>query len=691
MQTKTKRALSAVCAIIVAAALAVGGTFAYRNQERKSNVVSGKARYQARLVEDFDDDQEWDTEKEIIKTAKVVNLGGTNQFKGSNWGEIYVAVQILEYMDITPVNYSYYKGEATEPVRFMVDITGDFVRIPAEDSEGDPISPADLAAAVASYDWTLVIPGTDPENIARRGAFVASLASRISTWTEVQGYFDEEPFYYLPTIPGDPNGQYGAYVVEDASANVAGREAIVGTQRVNANAPHADYVANYEPHLWDDCYLASHDYAELVLGEHEADWILLSEWDGQPVAMWLLDDSPAGQGWAYWGQALPPYTENGPSNETKELLKAIQPIVMPEDEIYYDVYVHMDAYSLSEMPSGWPLYVAPAQPTAPSSISPASLLGATAGVFYSQTLTAAGSKPMTWAVTSGSLPDGLSLSTAGVISGTPTTPGGPYSFTVEATNAGGSATESFNMTVGVAPVSPVITTGTLPDGKVGTAYNETLVATGDLPITWSIDGDLPAGLILDGGTGVISGTPAAAGTFDFNVIALNDAGSATRGLTIIVTTDVLATNTQPENGFPSHIDSDNPELSNTTQALYVSGVEDYHLRFASIALEDILTTPSAIASATVAAVDPALASFINAGNNTFVQPGGVTTWGDGKRSIICEWSNFTPTALATLDDAVTTVWYEGGAPVVTTDVLLSFNGQSATVTVAFYYTHTLMI
>ncbi|MFN8639973.1 MAG: putative Ig domain-containing protein, partial [Dehalococcoidia bacterium] len=61
---------------------------------------------------------------------------------------------------------------------------------------------------------------------------------------------------------------------------------------------------------------------------------------------------------------------------------------------------------------------------APPAIAPASLPGGQVGVAYSQTLSASGSTaPYTWTVSAGSLPAGLTLSTAGVISGSPTTPG----------------------------------------------------------------------------------------------------------------------------------------------------------------------------------------------------------------------------------------------------------------------------
>ena len=82
-----------------------------------------------------------------------------------------------------------------------------------------------------------------------------------------------------------------------------------------------------------------------------------------------------------------------------------------------------------------------------------------------------------------------------------------------------------------APIAPAITTVTLPDGKVGEAYNQTLAATGTTPITWSIEADaLPNGLTLVGDT--IKGTPSKAGDFKFTVKATNGGGSDTKELTI---------------------------------------------------------------------------------------------------------------------------------------------------------------
>ena len=84
--------------------------------------------------------------------------------------------------------------------------------------------------------------------------------------------------------------------------------------------------------------------------------------------------------------------------------------------------------------------------------------------------------------------------------------------------------------------APSITTSSLPDGKVGEAYSQTLTANGTTPIKWSISGGaLPDDLSLNKDTGKISGTPTADGTAKFTVTAENSVGSDTKELSITIT------------------------------------------------------------------------------------------------------------------------------------------------------------
>jgi uncharacterized protein YjdB len=81
-----------------------------------------------------------------------------------------------------------------------------------------------------------------------------------------------------------------------------------------------------------------------------------------------------------------------------------------------------------------------------------------------------------------------------------------------------------------------VLTSSLADGVVGVAYNQNLAATGgNGTYTWTVtSGVLPAGLILDGATGVISGTPTAIGTENFTVEVVSGLQTATRALSITI-------------------------------------------------------------------------------------------------------------------------------------------------------------
>lgn len=97
------------------------------------------------------------------------------------------------------------------------------------------------------------------------------------------------------------------------------------------------------------------------------------------------------------------------------------------------------------------------------------------------------------------------------------------------------------------PTAPAITTTSLPNGMVGTAYNQTLAATGYPAPAWSIsEGSLPPGLSLNETTGAITGTPAASGTYTFTVKAANNLGEDTKSLSITVTSPITAISISPK-------------------------------------------------------------------------------------------------------------------------------------------------
>ncbi|HVP00135.1 MAG TPA: Ig domain-containing protein [Bryobacteraceae bacterium] len=171
-------------------------------------------------------------------------------------------------------------------------------------------------------------------------------------------------------------------------------------------------------------------------------------------------------------------------------------------------------------------------------ISPATLPGGTVGTAYSQALTAAGGQaPYTWSVAAGNPPGGLTLDPAsGVLSGTPTA-AGTFAFTAQVADATGAIGQMrYSLTIANPPLT--VSTTSLPGATVGVAYSQTLAASGGQPpYSWSIvTGTLPAGLTLNATTGVIAGSPTAAGTSNFTVQAADAAqATAQANLSIVVT------------------------------------------------------------------------------------------------------------------------------------------------------------
>ncbi len=181
------------------------------------------------------------------------------------------------------------------------------------------------------------------------------------------------------------------------------------------------------------------------------------------------------------------------------------------------------------------------------SIATSSLPNGTVGSTYTATAGATGgTAPYTFSVASGQLPKGLTLNTSGTLSGTPAA-AGTSSFTIQARDAvGGTASRAYSVSVATA-VSMVTTS--LPGGTVGTAYSATVTATGGTaPYAFSVaGGQLPAGLTLST-SGGLSGTPAAAGSSSFT-IQVADAGGKTASRAF--TTSIVARLSITTNSLPN--------------------------------------------------------------------------------------------------------------------------------------------
>ena len=162
----------------------------------------------------------------------------------------------------------------------------------------------------------------------------------------------------------------------------------------------------------------------------------------------------------------------------------------------------------------------------------------TNGVTYSQTLVATGGTgSYTWSLAPGSdpLPPNLTLTAGGVISGIPTTTG-TSSFTVRVNDGPNHVDKLLSLPIVDRPPLAITTTPPLPDGTVSTAYSQQLEASGGFgTYTWSlVSGSLPPGLGALPASGLISGTPTAAGTYPFTVQVDDGSTTASKELSITI-------------------------------------------------------------------------------------------------------------------------------------------------------------
>jgi subtilisin-like proprotein convertase family protein len=147
------------------------------------------------------------------------------------------------------------------------------------------------------------------------------------------------------------------------------------------------------------------------------------------------------------------------------------------------------------------------------------------GVAYSQQLTAQnGTAPHTFTVEGGSLPAGLSLSSDGLLSGTPLS--GSSTFGVRVTDANGcSSLVTYTITLADPPPAIFVDPPTLRAAAVNVAYQQTLAATGGTaPHSFAVEsGSLPAGLSLSS-AGQLTGTATGTGNATFTVRATDALG-----------------------------------------------------------------------------------------------------------------------------------------------------------------------
>ena len=205
----------------------------------------------------------------------------------------------------------------------------------------------------------------------------------------VNGLDDDELPWYIQTKEDDPNGVYGNFILLDAQVDNANPrnmlidededgvadflqmaipkradedqkkspdglhdELIDSAVDVGYTIPQLNGECEYTPHRWVDGMNqwdvngpnnpSYFDYIEWVFGENV---ILLSDWDGNPVKKWIIDDRDAGNndGWVWWGYYL------APGEQTGNLLESLVLAAPSDDKTYYALHADMQAVSYEEL------------------------------------------------------------------------------------------------------------------------------------------------------------------------------------------------------------------------------------------------------------------------------------------------------------------------------------------------------
>lgn len=302
-QRSFKKKASVIAAFLVILALLASGTYAYEVlfQHDSNELENEGIKYDATLNEKFTPPTNWNVNHGAI--TKQINVKNTGLTDGT-YGDVYVRLQLKEYMEISEITYVYYDM----------------------DNDGKP----DLYMTEPNGEYTVFASAQDALN-AYPGHDVQELTDAVSGTT---GWF-------VRTQAGDKNGQYGKYVIKsfDEGTPESLVNGVVRAPATDKGNHEKNGECEYTPHVWNDSLNGYSDtelfmaYVKWTMGDNV---ITIDEWDGMPTDKWILD-TQSDAGWIYWGRSLKP------AETTANVLEAIELVSQPDGKFYYVIHTDMEA------------------------------------------------------------------------------------------------------------------------------------------------------------------------------------------------------------------------------------------------------------------------------------------------------------------------------------------------------------
>lgn len=285
MKQSNVRKLYRTGAVVLIAAIAASGTFAWRDlSQKKVNEFEGGNRPDVVLVENFEETDNWNIQNPVVnKDVSVKNTGDT---------ELYVRVNFSEYLETKGSSYVTYpdgSDKAGQEVLFALDSDGNFIETTADDPNGFAVN----------GKYYVVAQGANGQIDAMNDT--------------------------------NRNGQIGKHMIDDSvvvqtAGAVRSDSATYPTHKTYQRAAGSD----------DDFYAWTNDITWQMPNA-----ITMEEWlagGSQYGAFWVLDSD----GWAYWAEPL----RSG--EQTALLLDSATMEHMVVGDMFYAIGSQLDAISIDE-------------------------------------------------------------------------------------------------------------------------------------------------------------------------------------------------------------------------------------------------------------------------------------------------------------------------------------------------------